>query len=82
MLALIKSGKTAEASGQLEKVLAAYPKDAALHNLRGELLVKQNIYPEAVAEFEQALRLDPGLNATRVNRDLAVSGGIRKSPLE
>jgi Flp pilus assembly protein TadD len=73
VFALVKSGKTAEASEQLERVIAAFPKDPALHNLSGELLMQESRYREAAAQFDEALRLDPGFDAARGNRDLALS---------
>jgi tetratricopeptide (TPR) repeat protein/mono/diheme cytochrome c family protein len=63
VFALIKAGQTAEAAQQMEKVVAAFPKDASLHNLWGELLVQERKFDEAVAQFDEAIRLDPAGNA-------------------
>jgi predicted Zn-dependent protease len=52
----------------MEQVVAAYPGEAGLHNLWGELLVKQGRYAEAISQFDQALALDPKLEAARTNR--------------
>jgi len=53
----------AQAAQQMEKVVAAFPKDASLHNLWGELLVRERKVDEAVAQFDEAIRLDPEGNA-------------------
>jgi len=63
VIALIKAGRMAQAAQQMEKVVAAFPKDASLHNLWGELLVRERKVDEAVAQFDEAIRLDPEGNA-------------------
>jgi Flp pilus assembly protein TadD len=68
VFAQMKSGQLAAAAGNMEQVVAAYPKDAGLHNLWGELLAQEGKYPEAIAQFDQALALDPKLEAARSNR--------------
>jgi protein O-GlcNAc transferase len=68
VFALAKSGQLAAAAGHMEKVVAAFPKDAGLHNLWGELLAQQGKNADAIAQFDQALALDPGLEAARSNR--------------
>jgi Flp pilus assembly protein TadD len=68
VFALMKSGQLAAAAGNMEQVVDAYPKDAGLHNLWGELLAQEGKYPEAIAQFDQALALDPKLEAARSNR--------------
>jgi tetratricopeptide (TPR) repeat protein len=73
VFALVKSGQLAAAAGHMEQVVAAFPKDAGLHNLWGELLAQQGKYPEAIAQFDQALALDPALEAARSNRAQALS---------
>lgn len=65
---LVKAGQFEAAAGHMEQVVAAFPKDAGLHNLWGELLAQQGKNPEAIAQFDQALALDPKLDAARENR--------------
>lgn len=65
---LVKAGRLGDAAGNMEQVVAAFPKDASLHNLWGELLAQEGKYPEAMAQFDEALRLDPKLEAARTNR--------------
>ena len=67
VFALVKIGSLDAAEDNLRKVIAAYPKDAALHNLMGELLAQKADYSNAGAEFEEALALDPKLDAARAN---------------
>ena len=73
VFALVKSGQFAAASGHMEQVVAAFPKDAALHNLWGELLAQQAKFPEAIAQFDEALAIDPSLEAARSNRAQTLS---------
>jgi Flp pilus assembly protein TadD len=73
VFALVKSGQLAAAAGNMQKVVAAFPKDAGLHNLWGELLSEEGKYPEAIAQFDEALTLDPGFEAARSNRALTLS---------
>lgn len=73
VFALMKAGQVDAAAGHMEKVVAAYPKDAGLHNLWGELLTQQGKYEAAIAQFDEALELDPKLDAARENRAEAVA---------
>ncbi len=73
VFALVKAGEFASAEKNLAQVAAAFPKDARLHNLWGELLSQQGRYPEAIAQFDQALALDPKLEAARSNRALTLA---------
>jgi Flp pilus assembly protein TadD len=68
VFAQVNAGKLSEAEGNMEQVVAAYPGEAGLHNLWGELLVKQGRYAEAISQFDQALAIDPKLEAARTNR--------------
>lgn len=69
VFAQIKAGNLTEAGANLRQVIAAFPKDAALHNLWGELLARQGRKTEAMAQFDEALALDPKLDAARSNRE-------------
>jgi Flp pilus assembly protein TadD len=73
VFALVKAGQLAPAEGHMEKVAAAFPKDAGLYNLWGEILAQEGKYPEAIAQFDQALALDPALEAARSNRAQALA---------
>jgi Flp pilus assembly protein TadD len=68
VFALVKSGQLASAAAHMEKVVGAFPRDAGLHNLWGELLSQEGKYPAAIAQFDQALALDPKLEAAQSNR--------------
>jgi Flp pilus assembly protein TadD/mono/diheme cytochrome c family protein len=73
VFALVKAGRLADAEGNLSQVVEAFPKDASLHNLWGELLSQEGKYPEAIAQFDQALALDPKLETASSNRDITVA---------
>ena len=73
VIALVKAGKLDEAAGHMKQVIEAYPNDARAHNLWGELLMQQQKYPEAIAEFDEAIRLDPTFAAARENREAAAA---------
>ncbi|HWF11024.1 MAG TPA: tetratricopeptide repeat protein [Bryobacteraceae bacterium] len=73
VFALMKTGDLTDAEKNLAQVVAAYPKDASLHNLWGELLSQQEKYAQAIAQFDEALRLDASLEAARENRTQALS---------
>jgi tetratricopeptide (TPR) repeat protein len=69
VFALVRAGRAREAAGHMEQVVAAYPNDAGLHNLWGELLATDGKNAAAIAQFDEALRLDPAFEAARQNRD-------------
>jgi Flp pilus assembly protein TadD len=68
VFALVKSGQLAAAAENMEQVVAAFPKDAGLHNLWGELLAREGKYAEAIAQFDLAIGIDPKLDVARSNR--------------
>lgn len=72
VFALVKAGDLNAAAGHLKLVVEAYPNDPRPHNLWGELLMRQQKYKEAIAEFDTALRLDPSLESARGSRDAAI----------
>lgn len=69
VFALVRAGRARDAAGHMEQVVAAYPNDAGLHNLWGELLATDGKNDAAMAQFDEALRLNPALEAARRNRD-------------
>jgi Flp pilus assembly protein TadD len=68
VFAQIKAGNLTGAETNLRQVISAFPKDASLHNLWGELLAREGHKTEAIAQFDQALALDPKFEAARSNR--------------
>ena len=44
---------------QLQKVLEQYPKDRVVRNDLGRVLFLQRKYPEAIAQLQQAIAVDP-----------------------
>jgi tetratricopeptide (TPR) repeat protein len=68
--ALIKSGSLDQAADNLKLVVAAYPEDASLRNLWGELLSQQGNYPAAVVQFNEAIALKPDFADARKNREI------------
>ena len=57
----MESGDGAGASRQLAEALAKYPREAGLFNLRGIMRAQRSQVAEARADFQQAVRLSPGL---------------------
>lgn len=78
VFALVKAGRLDDAAGHMEKVVEAFPKDAGLHNLWGEILTAQGKYADGITQFDQALALDPKLDAARENRAAAVARQEKK----
>jgi len=60
-LALVRSGRAAEAERLLAGLLAGPGESAALHVLLGEAYARQGEHAAAVASVERALRLDPAV---------------------
>jgi cellulose synthase operon protein C len=60
------------------------PDDAGAHNNLGVVFFQKGLIPDAVAAFERALELDPGLDATRLNARIACveTGHYRRRVLE
>jgi tetratricopeptide (TPR) repeat protein len=73
--ALAKAGRVDEAVDNLRRVLTDYPDDAVAKRrlaevltLRGELLFRDGKREEAVAQFDEALKLDPSNEDARKSR--------------
>ena len=43
----------------LDEMIAEEPKDADIHNLKGNLLVKMGLDTDAIKEYEIAIELNP-----------------------
>jgi tetratricopeptide (TPR) repeat protein len=78
-VALAKAGKVDDAVDNLRRVLADYPEDAVAKRrladaltLRGMLLARDGKRDEAVAQFDEALKLDPANEEARKNREQAL----------
>jgi tetratricopeptide (TPR) repeat protein len=75
---LAKTGRLDDAVDNLRRVLADIPEDATAKRrlaevltLRGMLLLRDGQRAQAVAQFDEALTLDPGNEDARKNRDAA-----------
>ncbi|HEV2493406.1 MAG TPA: tetratricopeptide repeat protein [Terriglobia bacterium] len=64
---LIQQGSLAEAERQLTEALKEFPKDAALHDLRGVVEAEKQNYHSAESEFRKAIELDPLLAGAYLN---------------
>jgi Flp pilus assembly protein TadD len=78
-VALAKAGKVDDAVEQLRKILADNPEDPSAKRrladaltLRGVLLLRDGRRDDAVAQFDEALKLDPANEEARKNRDQAL----------
>jgi tetratricopeptide (TPR) repeat protein len=78
-VALAKAGRVDDAVDNLRRVLADYPEDAVAKRhladaltLRGRLLLRDGKRDDAVAQFEEALKLDPANEEAHKNREQAL----------
>lgn len=78
-VALAKAGRVDDAVDNLRRVLADYPEDAVAKRhladaltLRGRLLLRDGKRDQAVAQFDEALKLDPANEEARKNREQAL----------
>jgi tetratricopeptide (TPR) repeat protein len=77
--ALAKAGKVDDAVDNLRRILADYPEDASAKarlsealTLRGALLLRDGKRDDAVAQFDEALKLDPSNGDARQKREQAL----------
>lgn len=56
---LRREGHYAQAAWLLQKALAHEPANPRLHEILGDVFVKQSLYPQALAEYTAAIRLNP-----------------------
>jgi tetratricopeptide (TPR) repeat protein len=78
-IALAKAGHVDDAVDQLRRILADNPEDPAAKRrladaltLRGVLLLRDGKRDDAVAQFEEALQLDPSNQEARKEREQAL----------
>ena len=64
--ALLKLERFPEANAQIETALSIYPEFARAHEVRGELLFAKSELHDAAEAFQQALKLDPKQQRTRM----------------
>ena len=64
--ALLKLGRIDEANARVEHALSIYPEFQRAHEARGELLLAQGQLPAAAEAFQQAMKLDPKRQQTRM----------------
>ena len=67
----LAAGDWRAAAARYREAVSFRPDDAPLHNEFGELLMGHGDLDEAMQEFDRALKLDPGNEEARQNRDLA-----------
>jgi len=68
---LLSQGKISEAAGHYEAVVQIKPNDPEAHNNWGVVLAQIGRKAEAVAQFQEALRLDPTYTPASVNLSAA-----------
>jgi Flp pilus assembly protein TadD len=66
---LLQIGRTAEAVAPLRRALQLAPQDAAVHYNLGLAMARQGHTREALDLYDQALRLNPGLDAARRSKE-------------
>jgi tetratricopeptide (TPR) repeat protein len=78
-IALAKAGRVDDAVDNLRRILGDNPQDPAAKRrladaltLRGALLLREGKRDDAVAQFDEALRLDPANEEARKNREQAL----------
>ena len=64
--ALTRLGRLDEAEQDVEKALALFPEFERAHEVRGDLLLAKRELPAAAEAFEEALRINPGRQPTRM----------------
>ena len=62
---LVQAGKSQEAMGQFQTAIAADPASAPAHANLADVLAAQGYLNEALAEYRQALLIDPALERAR-----------------
>ena len=73
----IMLGRLREAAAAYRKAIEATPARASLHANLGSVLAATGAFDEAVASFDRALVLNPGLDMARQGRQAAVASAAR-----
>lgn len=76
-IATYLNGSSQEALGKIDALIREQPKNPYFHEMRGEILLKQNKVMEAAAAYQKASTLDPrksGLIRMAYGRALMLSG--------
>jgi predicted O-linked N-acetylglucosamine transferase (SPINDLY family) len=68
LLQLYQAGRHEEGADWAARAAERHPRDAELANLRGVILRRLGRLEEALAVFDEALRVDPGQTSLQVNR--------------
>ena len=64
--ALIKLGRFDEANARIERALSRFPEFAIAHEVRGDLLFARGEMPAAAEAYQQAIKLNPKRQRTRI----------------
>ena len=64
--ALVKLGRFDEANGRIDQALSIYPEWAQPHEVHGEIWLAKGNLPDAAIAFQQALKLDPKRQRSRM----------------
>ena len=67
---LFESGNFTEAKSQLDDVLAKDPNHLNAYKIRAVSNVKLGLYAEALSDFENALKIDPGDEFSQQNQEM------------
>ncbi len=73
-----RTGAGGDAIAACSRVLASNPNDAAANGHRGRAYIAEGDYDRAIADFDQAIRLDPALAESYSDRGYAY--GLRDKP--
>jgi tetratricopeptide (TPR) repeat protein len=76
---LVEQGELAAAISRVDAALARTPNAASLHDLRGRTLFAAGRVPEALAEFERALEIDPSYGPAWGGLATLVAAGGQKA---
>lgn len=63
-------GRPKEAMDQINTIVEAWPEEALVYLVRGEMFMKRGVYPQALMDFDESIRLDAA------NPDAYVSRGL------
>ncbi|HEX9637084.1 MAG TPA: tetratricopeptide repeat protein [Acidobacteriota bacterium] len=77
-----RSGESEAAMESLARAEADHPGFAEIYNLRGNLLLQDRRYDEAIESYRRALELEPRNAAFRLNLSSALSAAGRESEAE